>query len=230
MTRILVPAIDEVAQRARQPVGLIGYCMGGTLSVAPALLASDRVAALAAIAAPWDFHADSAALRAMLTLTRPLIEVTLSACGEAPFDLLQTLFVALNPALAGRKFRRFAAMDPNAEDAGRFVVLEDWLNDPMPLVAPVARECLFQWYGENAPPRGLWRVQDMPIDPARVSCPSLVMIPPRDRIVPPESARALAGAEARSIPLGHIGMVAGRRAPEVTYRPLIDWLRKVMPA
>ena len=67
------------------------------------------------------------------------------------------------------------------------------------------------------------------IDPAQVQCRSLALIPSRDRIVPPASAQALAralpNAHIHTVPLGHIGMIAGGRAVDVTYRPLIAWLK-----
>jgi polyhydroxyalkanoate synthase len=168
-------------------------------------------------------------LRKHLTTMRPILEGLFTTYGEAPFDLLQTLFASIDPALVGRKFRKFAALDPNSDEAHRFVMLEDWLNDPVPLAADVARQCLFDWYGVNTPARGLWQVGGATIDPARVQCPSLALIPSRDRIVPPESAEALAralpNADVRKLPLGHIGMMASSRAAEVTYAPLIAWLK-----
>ena len=46
--------------------------------------------------------------------------------------------------------------------ARRFVVLEDWLNDGVPLAAPVAREVLSGWYGANTPAAGAWRLARRP--------------------------------------------------------------------
>jgi polyhydroxyalkanoate synthase len=229
VVRVLIPAIVDVALRTGKPVRLVGYCMGGTLAVAAAVLAPAGVAKLALVAAPWDFHVRMDALRAHLTSMRPMLEGMLTTYGEAPFDLIQTLFASIDPALVGRKFRKFAALDPNSDEARRFVMLEDWLNDPVPLTAEVARECWFNWYGVNTPGQGLWEVGGTKIDPAVVVCPSLAMIPSRDRIVPPESAEALArllpNADVRKLPLGHIGMMASSRAADVTYAPLIAWLK-----
>jgi polyhydroxyalkanoate synthase len=229
VVRILIPAIVDIALRTGKPVRLVGYCMGGTLAVAAAVLATAGVAKLALVAAPWDFHIGMDALRAHLTSMRPMLEGILATYGEAPFDLIQTLFASIDPALVGRKFRKFAALDPNSDEARRFVMLEDWLNDPVPLAAEVARACWFDWYGDNTPARGLWQVGGTKIDPSVVKCPSLALIPSRDRIVPPESAEALArvlpNADVRKLPLGHIGMMASGRAAEVTYAPLIAWLK-----
>jgi poly(3-hydroxyalkanoate) synthetase len=227
--RVLIPAIVDVALRTNEPVRLVGYCMGGTLATAAAVLAPAGVAKLGLIATPWDFHVGMDSLRAYLANMRPVLEGVLSTYGEAPFDLIQTLFASIDPALVGRKFRKFAALDPRSDEARRFVLLEDWLNDPVPLAADVARQCWFDWYGVNTPLRGLWQVGGTTIDPKGVACPSLALIPSRDRIVPPESAEALARvlphADVRKLPLGHIGMMASGRAAEVTYAPLIAWLK-----
>ncbi|MCA1941766.1 MAG: poly-beta-hydroxybutyrate polymerase, partial [Caenispirillum bisanense] len=70
------------------------------------------------------------------------------------------------------------------------------------------------------------------VDPARIAARVLLAIPSRDRIVPPESALALAAAcpqaETVQVPLGHIGMMTGRRAGELVYRPLARWLGKAL--
>jgi polyhydroxyalkanoate synthase len=229
MEGVLIPAMEEIKARTGAPVRLAGYCMGGTLTTAAAVLRPDLVGAMALLAAPWDFHTDSEAARALMRAMQVPLAMMIDAEGQASVDLLQALFASLDPTLAGRKFRGFAKLDPASEDARRFIELEDWLNEGVPLAAPVMKEVLSSWYGANDPARGAWRVSDTPIDPARVSCPTLALIPSQDRIVPPESARALAtripGTVLRDVPFGHIGMVAGGSAPKRVYAPLIEWLR-----
>jgi polyhydroxyalkanoate synthase len=87
---------------------------------------------------------------------------------------------------------------------------------------------LTEWYGENAPARGSWRIAGRIVDAARCAMPSLVVVPAQDRIVPPGSARALGTAlpfaETWTPSLGHIGMVVSREAPRVVWEPLRDWL------
>jgi polyhydroxyalkanoate synthase len=66
------------------------------------------------------------------------------------------------------------------------------------------------------------------VDPARLTQPSLHLIPRGDRIVPPGSARALAEAmpQARveEPPLGHIGMVVSSRARQQVWPMLAAFL------
>jgi len=81
---------------------------------------------------------------------------------------------------------------------------------------------------ENRPARGTWNVDGRPVLPAEVAKPALVIVPEHDYIVPPASAtpltRALGQAEQWTLPAGHIGMVAGSRAPTALYGPLARWL------
>jgi poly(3-hydroxyalkanoate) synthetase len=135
----------------------------------------------------------------------------------------------LDPWSVAEKYRRFTRLPPDSPRARLFVALEDWLNDGIPLAAEVARACLGEWYGENAPARGSWRIAGLPVDPTAIARPTFVAVPAGDRIVPPESARPLAGliqgAVLHEPVAGHIGMAAGGRAERSLWRPLRDWVR-----
>lgn len=227
----LARALDAAREAAGEAPLVLGYCMGGLLALALAALRPKAVAGLALLATPWDFHACGEAdqARALAASIQPFWTM-FDTLGEMPVDAIQMLFARLDPYLAVRKFTAFAALDPASPKARAFVALEDWLNDGVPLPAPVARACIGGWYGENLPGRGAWRVAGQVIDPAEIDLPALVLIPAQDRIVPPASAVALATAlpraEVRRPPLGHIGMVVGGRARRSVWSPLATWLGK----
>ena len=148
--------------------------------------------------------------------------------GTVPIDALQVLFAMLDPWAIAEKYRGFARLDPDSERARMFVALEDWLNDGVPLAEAVARACLAEWYGANAPARGEWRIAGAAVDPAALRLPAFVAVPGRDRIVPPESALPLAtliaGATLHQPRAGHVGMVAGATAERELWRPLLEWI------
>ena len=210
------------------PVALVGYCMGGLLALAAAQRRTDLVRALALLATPWDFHAGGPDRARFLASLVPLFEPLFALHDALPVDVLQTLFALLDPFGVAAKYRAFARLDPASPRARLFVALEDWLNDGVPLAAPVARECLTAWYGRNDPARGAWRVAGLAVDPRVIAAPSFVAIPSRDRIVPPEAARPLAALLPRALvhepAAGHIGMVAGSSAETALWRPLAAWL------
>jgi poly(3-hydroxyalkanoate) synthetase len=212
-------------------VVLVGYCMGGLLALAAALRRPDKVAALGLLATPWDFHSDPEEARRArgAAALLPGLEPMLAATGTLPIDAIQTLFAGLDPFGIPQKFRAFARLDPASDRAASFVALEDWLNDGVPLAAPVAREALGGWYGANTPARLAWRIAGAVVDPSALEMPAFCAVPHRDRIVPPASARALAAGLRRATihdaAAGHIGMAAGSGAEAALWRPLLAWLR-----
>lgn len=221
-------ALDAARTLTGEAPSVLGYCMGGDLALALATRRSRDITGLALLATPWDFHAErpeqARALAALMSPLWPFID----RLGETPVDLLQILFAGLDPYLAMRKFQAFAALDPASADAEAFVALEDWANDGVPLAAPVAHACMTGWYGRNDTAHGEWRIVGRTVDPGAVGVPSLVVVPERDRIVPPKSALALAhaipGAKLVTTGLGHIGMIVGARAPSEVWAPLGAWL------
>jgi polyhydroxyalkanoate synthase subunit PhaC len=221
-------AMTEAARIAGAPPVLAGYCMGGTLAVAAAQRRPDLISGLALLAAPWDFHAPDPERARQAAETLPLLEPAFAFSHTVPIDLLQTLFALLDPWSVADKYRAFSRMPQDSERARLFVALEDWVNDGVPLAAEVARACLGEWYGENTPARGRWRIAGMAIDPSLISAPAFVAVPGRDRIVPSESALPLArlihGAVLHQPAAGHIGMAAGARAEAALWRPLLAWV------
>jgi len=223
-------ALDAVIGATGARPLAIGYCMGGLLALGLAQHRWRDLAGLALLATPWDFHAERPDQAALIAALAPQFEPLLQLLGELPVDAIQALFTGLDPSLALRKFLGFAALDPESDRARQFVALEDWLNDGVALSAPVAREALGQWYGENATARGRWRLAGRAVRPEALDLPTIAVIPDQDRIVPPASALALA----KLIPscrilrpaTGHIGMMAGAKAEGEVWQPLAAWLRE----
>jgi polyhydroxyalkanoate synthase len=221
-------AITAAAELTAGKVGIVGYCMGGLLALALALRRPAETSSLALLATPWDFHAERAEQARLLAAA---VEGALIAPDNAPLplDVIQGLFLALDPFLAERKFIRLAGLDPESAAARDFVALEDWINDGVPLARNVALECARSWYRGNHPAQRAWQVAGRPVLPAEIAIPSLVVLPSRDRIVPPLSAAPLAnaipGVSVLRPPFGHIGMMASAAAPETVWQPIAEWLR-----
>jgi polyhydroxyalkanoate synthase subunit PhaC len=224
----LASALSAAVAAGGRPVALAGYCMGGLLALAASLGRPADVAGLALLATPWDFHAERQAQAGLLASLVEWLPLFIGRRDVVPVSVIQSLFLALDPFLAERKFIRFASLDPESEASRSFVALEDWINDGMPLARGVAVECARSWYRDNAPARGLWRVGGRTVRPQELPMPALVVLPSRDRIVPPASATPLAAAIPRATvlepPFGHIGMMASAEAPAAVWQPIAEWL------
>ena len=226
----LEPALEHLAQQSGGKVALVGYCMGGLLALAAALNRPDLVSGLVLLAVPWDFHQGFDVQRAFLQELLPLLEASIDIHGHLPVDMLQVLFSTFDPDLTARKFSAFAHMSKRSGQARTFVLVEDWVNDGVPLVGKVARECLQGWYLDNDPGRGQWHVAGRAVDPAELAVPSMVVVPHRDRIVTPASALALAQAlpqaDLLQVPGGHVGMLLAPHAGRSIHAPIALSIKK----
>ncbi|HMR30456.1 MAG TPA: alpha/beta fold hydrolase [Geminicoccaceae bacterium] len=233
LARHLEPALRLAAGDAGRPPVLLGYCMGGLLSLALAAQRPREIAGLALLATPWDFSFAGPGQCAPAVAAAALAD-TLARFGHVPANLLDWTFAAPDPEQVVAKYSAFGRGDPRSLRGRIFVAIEDWLADGVALAGPVARECLHDWYIDNLPASGDWRVDGRIVRPEALDVPAFVAVPSRDRIVPEASARPLARLLRRAVTVepaaGHVGMVAGGRAPELLWRPLLGWLRRIADA
>ncbi|MGB0852203.1 MAG: alpha/beta fold hydrolase [Pikeienuella sp.] len=234
--RLLPAFLAGLAATGAASMPVIGYCMGGTLSVALAQHLQGKVSRLALIGAPWDFSGMTpmrGALSAVgLNGRRADLEQAINgvsgAFGAVPVHMLQMIFALLDPGLAARKFRRFATLDQDSAEAHRFVLIEDWLNDGPPFSGPAAREALINWHAENQPMKRRWQVFGERTLPESLLQPTLIIAATGDRIAPPAAtmplARLIPNATVITPATGHVGMIVGREAREAVWAPLSRFL------
>ena len=214
----LLPLIDALGE----PPLLLGYCLGGTMALAAAMLRPLR--ALVLVAAPFRFAGFGDAGRAEITQLWHAARPAAEAMGVVPMEVLQSGFWRLDPARTIAKFEAFGAFDPASDAARTFVALEDWANDGAPLTWAAGRELMEDFIGDDSPGRSEWRVGGRTVDPAALTCPALDIISANDRIVPAASAVGL--PDRRILGAGHVGMVVGGRARAQLWEPLADWLSR----
>jgi polyhydroxyalkanoate synthase subunit PhaC len=214
---ILLPLVEELGE----PADLVGYCLGGTMAVAAAQLASVR--SLVTIAAPWHFSGYPAQAQSDLGRLWRDCRTTVAALGALPMEALQSAFWSLDPERTVAKFEAFAALE--GDEARTFVTLEDWANDGPPVSEAAAREMFEDFFAADLPGSGGWRVGGEAIDPQGLKIPLLNIVSTSDRIVP--HATAIRSGERLDLAQGHVGMVVGSRARETLWEPLAGWLSRV---
>jgi polyhydroxyalkanoate synthase len=192
--QLLLPLLRSIGE----PPALVGYCLGGTMAIAAANVASvERVATLAA---PWNFarypEASNEALQAVWRQSEPAAK----SLGALPMEVLQATFWSLDPQRTVRKFAEFGRLDAESAEARRFIELEEWANEGEPLPYPAARELIEDLFGKDLPGSGQWIGSDTP------AVPSLHLVAEHDRIAPAATAPA---GEKLAIPSGHVGMIVG---------------------
>ncbi len=223
MAERLLPALESIGQ----PVLLLGYCMGGLFAAAVAALRPEIVRGVVMLAAPWNFHDEKGALKARLTLMKPNAIPYMKQYNRLPESWMQAVFATLDPEGSIRKFAGFADM---AEDDPRvpvFMAVEDWLNEGLDLPAGIAMMCMEEWYEENRPHSGDWVVCGKTIRAEDLKVPTFVVAAKEDKIVPLDSALAFADKRVKGerlvVPTGHVGLIAGGKAVDATWKPIAAW-------
>jgi len=231
VTEILIPAITYITNVAKQRVILAGYCMGGVLSLAAAKLQRQKIAALALFATPWDFSCEAFFPFIVDQQWHPWIERLILEQKQLPADVIQSLFTLTAPWVFEQKFRRFATIPEDSNAARQFVVLERWVNDGVPMTAPVARDCMIGWAQQNILSKCQWKVGKTRIDPKTLRMPAFVVVPKNDHVVPQECAiplaEAIPGAQLVRPKSGHVSMMVGSSAKRELWLPFLEWVSSI---
>lgn len=209
-------------------LGVLGYCMGGTLATIYAAQHPGELAALVTLAAPIDF-ALGGSLRAMVD-PRWFDADAIADAGNVAPQQMQAGFVALRPTLDLGKLVALPdlAMDSRGREA--FLALDAWASDNIAFPGEAYRRYIQDLYQGNQLVAGSHRVGGLPVPLGAIRCPTLVITASRDAICPPPAARALLDhisaddKAAIEVSGGHVGAVVGSRATREMYPALNAWL------
>lgn len=237
IARQLIPALAMATKTNDKPPAILGYCMGGTLAAGLAAHKGIEISALATLAAPWDFSKYTGLPATIQAATMPSSKETLEALaqifGYVPNDFIQYLFATINPLQAAVKFRKFDRLDMDSARARRFVALEDWLSDGVPMALPVAKNLLIDWNIANTPAAGTWEMLGNAVDLRKIHVPGLIIHGAKDNITPPAVAaplsRSIRNSQALVPDTGHVGMIVGSRAQQDIWEPLAQFFRSNAP-
>jgi len=235
----LEPAFEFVKSRTGRAPALIGYCLGGTLAAGLLATLNGEAPAFVTLGAPWDFSrysGNAAILRNLATANKVELSRILAATGESfgyiPAITFQSLFAFLDPMQAAIKFRKFDEIALETPEARKFVCVENWLADAVPVTVGAAKNVLLDWQVSNSTALKQWRIDGRIVDPEAITIPSLMICGSRDMIAPPSVVRPLAdeiaGAQVLEVASGHVGMIIGRKARCDVWQPVVDFLGAAM--
>ncbi|MEZ4223170.1 MAG: alpha/beta fold hydrolase [Polyangiaceae bacterium] len=228
--------VDRLARMVRRvqresgaaQVGVLGYCMGGTLSSIFAALQPERVKALVNLAGPIDFS--EAGFLGHMTNPRWFDPEAIASAGNMRAEQMQAGFVALRPTAQLAKWVSWLDKLDKPERMEAFRTLEEWASANISFPAQAYVRYIRELYQQNALVQKQHFVRGERVDLANIRCPILTVVTDRDTICPPAAAQGLgkhAGStdqELLVIPGGHVGAVVGPRAASTLYPKLAGWL------
>jgi len=217
----------ERAVRACGPrASVLGYCLGGTVSLMLGIVAPELVTRIALLATPVVFEkAGKLATWAQHAELSPL-RLALKASGNVPGELLREIFRWLDPVAQGKKWLTAAEHAFDDRFMESFLACERWANSTVDFPGLLYEELLVNLYRQDRLAKGEVELRGRKVSLRELAMPILNVVASGDTIVPEESSLPLAllvgsgRVETLQVPGGHIGMTTGRRAPKTTHAAL----------
>jgi polyhydroxyalkanoate synthase subunit PhaC len=228
-------AVRRIVRATGAPqIGLLGYCMGGTLAAIATALEPSRIGAFVNLAGPIDFS--EAGILGHWVRPRWFDAHAIASAGNIAAPQMQAGFAAMRPTAPLAKWFGFFDRlgDPDKQEA--FDALEAWANDNIAFPAAAYVRYIQELYQENRLIRGDHWVSGRRVDLGRITCPVLSVVATRDGICPRRAAEALgphtgsSDARVLAVPGGHVGAVVGKRASEALYPELVRFFKATLPA
>lgn len=224
-------AVAEVQRTTGESdVSLVGYCMGGVLSVLwSGLNHAVGPKNLAVFTTPVDFQ--------QMTLFKAWsdsrffdVDRLVDTLGQAPAEMLLTAFDMLRPA--GRASANFALLDNlwNEEFVKGHRMFDRWSNDMLPLAGEYFRETTKQLVWENALLNGTLKIGGRAVELGKIAAPFFHVTAEHDHIVTTSASApliGLIGSESKEqvvLKGGHVSLIAGPNAVKRMWPKLDQWL------
>jgi polyhydroxyalkanoate synthase subunit PhaC len=205
-------------------INIVGYCLGGTLSLLYAALHPQSVARLVLLTTTVDGDVQGGI---------PWMAHRLGLAGESydqprlvPAAEIKSWFEMLAPgsnSVLGRVNDLWDRLDDSPERLRDVRTMATWVDDIVPASGRLLAE-LYQQFGpgRNSLMRGKAAVGDRMVDLAAVTMPVLAVSAEKDTIAPPAGVDAIRSivphTQVVRLPGGHVGIVAGRTAAALWQR------------
>jgi polyhydroxyalkanoate synthase len=193
-----------------QKTNLIGYCMGGFMSVAAAAIDSQNtINDLVLLACPWDFN-----LPIYKSLKFLNINFLPNDINAIPGSFLQSLFYCNNAFAVNKKFINLARGLYNLEE---FAQVENWVNDCVDIPINTFKEFINQLVIENGLANATWNINNYKIAASKINNKTLILTGLKDTVVPTDSTHTLLNQlknlEHHEFDTGHLGLVLSNKFP-----------------
>ncbi|MCC6748456.1 MAG: alpha/beta fold hydrolase [Deltaproteobacteria bacterium] len=226
-------AVDAVCRASRSDdLSLIGYCMGGLFALMHTSVNEDpRVRNIVTIASPVDAH-KMGIFAWVVRMGGDQLEFLSKRMGNLPGELSSRAFKMVKPLKNVTRYAELFLNLWNEEYVNGFDALNQWTEHFLDYPGSAFRQFLNDFVKENKLKDGRMVFGDKVADLTRITCPLLAFVGADDVIVPPSAATEIVNLvsstdkDLRLVPGGHMGVFAGRHAPEKVWRESARWLAR----
>ena len=238
--RSLAWYLDEVMKNAvdwllkdsgHKQINLLGICQGGTFSVCFSAMYPNRIARLATVITPIDFHAGESLLRHWsrhLDMSK-LEKNPVNVSGKA----LALTFQALRPFTELQRQVEIIEKNDDVFDIELLTLMDQWVFNGPDQPGKSFAQFVRWFYQENLLVKGqlyLGPDESAPLLLESITAKVLNILASKDHIVPIESSAAFKGYldpdqyHERKFPGGHIGVLVSKKAQQTILPELAKWL------
>jgi polyhydroxyalkanoate synthase len=223
--------VDVIRRRHRIPrLNLMGICMGGTFSVIYSAQHPQKIKNLITTVTPTNFDTDKGLLHIWMRTAR--IDEIVKAFGNMPGDLLNVLFLLLNPArLMIDKYVGFLEHMDDKDFVENFIRMERWIFDSPDVPGETFRQFIQDCYQKNLLIQNRMQVGGQPVDLGKITMPVLNFYGKYDHLVPPEACDQLThqvgsrDTEDICLNTGHIGIYVSSKCQQEFAPKISSWLQ-----
>ncbi|MFB6079993.1 MAG: class III poly(R)-hydroxyalkanoic acid synthase subunit PhaC [Haloferacaceae archaeon] len=229
--RYIDNCVDVVCERSGEDaIGLLGYCMGGTMSAMYAALNPERVRYLGLLATGLYFDDTGGVLERWGDEDHYDPGRLTDTYGNVPSDFLDVGFALMDPV--ENLVTKYVRLYDNIEDdefVENFARMETWLSDGIDVAGATYRQFIEDIYQDNRLARGEMRLDGERVDLDRIDMPLLQIVGEYDHLVPPDSSVpftdlvASDDTEVIEFPTGHIGLSVGSRSHAELWPQVAAW-------
>ena len=211
-----------------EDVHLLGYCMGGTMSIMYTALFEERVRTLGLMATPIAFEGTGGVLERWATHYDP--EVAVETYGNLPAELLAVGFSMMEPV--ENYVTKYIRLYENIEDEAfveNFARMEQWIWDGVDLAGQAYREFVSEVYKQNQLVEDAVALDGRRVVLGDIEVPVLQIVGQYDHIVPAASSTPfndLVGSEDERLiefPAGHVGISVSSTAHDRLWPDVCEW-------
>lgn len=228
----MVPSFVHQAVRhsGADAVTMFGYCMGvpmttSALASQPGLPVKNYLS----MVGPIDFSVGDFPM--MTTEDRFDVDSIVETFDMMPAEFVRSGFKMLNPMGDLAQAQSLLQNASNPQWLVGYKAMNRWASEWLPLPKQFFRQWVRHFYQGNELVQGKFRVMGEEVKLRDITVPVLCVGATKDDIVPAGSARALVDSVGSTdktfleLEGGHISVIAGRRAKQVVWPALLEWLR-----
>ncbi|MCY4266248.1 MAG: alpha/beta fold hydrolase [Gammaproteobacteria bacterium] len=228
---LLGNCVNQVVEDAGEPdVTLVGYCMGGLLSLCyTALNSGGPVKNLACFTTP--INSDGMTLHQRWVRSKSFdIDLLIDELGNIPSELINASMQALRPLQRNANQLSLLNNVQNDDFVKASMRFERWANDQIPLPGVMARDWTNDFLRDNLLVRNKLILGGKRVDFGGITVPFLHVAASFDHIIPEAASRDLINLVSSEdkdeivVRGGHVSLVAGGNAMYRLWPKLDEWV------